>query len=379
MPIVVKQSPVGIIGQLSVMAGQARGQQLRADRDLQFTSMALAAEDRAAQIGMAAHDRLFAIQQAGAAQIARQRPATPDTRAKQGDLQQFVSEARSSGIYSPAQIKQAGIFAKLGDAGSVRSILSKLPTPAQAPAVPAAEQERQRQLRAVTNLRDQNIKALTAQFDKLGEKYEGRFDKAAQRFYVTRPEMDRFLSAEDQKTMAAQRELQEKINDVAEQTGKAQQLLKLGLSIPAQMKFESDQETALVRQDLAEQRIAIQRARGTGGLTEEDNARIDLMRDREREQRTVLDREVARLTKDLAQFDKESDKDYAERVKPVQARIQQLSLERVASHAREKKQFEGFIRRDKSGVTPMVTDKAGQRWRFTGRYQNGKPLYEAVE
>ncbi len=124
MPIKVKHGAVGALGRAAVSAGQAAASQMQASRDIQITSMALAAQSQKWQIearereGMA--NRAFALQRAAATGIARRQPT--DTKQQLG---RTVSEAIKSGFYTPRQQKQLKMFADLGDDVGVRSILAR--------------------------------------------------------------------------------------------------------------------------------------------------------------------------------------------------------------------------------------------------------------
>lgn len=129
MPIKVKHGAVGALGRAAVSAGQAKASQMQASRDIQITSMALAAQSQKWQIesrereGLA--NRAFAMQQAASKSIAARRPATGDALAKRQQLNRAVADAEKTGIYSSRQIKQMGIFANMGDVSGVRSILAR--------------------------------------------------------------------------------------------------------------------------------------------------------------------------------------------------------------------------------------------------------------
>lgn len=373
MPITVRHTPVSALGQLAVLAGQARGQQLQMGRDIQLTGLAMAAEDRAAAVGMAARDRTFAIQQAAASQMAKQRATKPDDLMQRKRLRQFVSEAEATGIYKPAQIKQMQIFAKLGDAQAVRTIAGKLPT------IPARQQELQRQSTAVAEIGKSEIAELQKQLDAVNNKLGKRFTPGTQRLLRERPEFMETVSPDVQELLAQQQQLQEQIGTVGERTARMGQMLQLGLAVPEQMALESRREAQVVKQEETEQRQLERQIRETGKLTDREELAVDVMRDQERDRRTIIGREITHLSKDLPMFEGEDAGEHTERIGPVQAQIRQLELERVASFAREKTRLTEFLGRDKKTITQVVTDSAGQQWRFTGRYRNGKPIYEAIE
>ena len=380
MPITVRQTPVGALGQLAVMAGQARAQQLQMGRDIQLMSITMAAQAREADVTArrAATEQAFKLQRAAATQIAKQRPVTPDMRTRRQELRRFVSGAETAGIYEPRQIKQARIFADLGDEQAVRSILGKLPEIAKPT---ARRRELQEQVKAVTEIGKSEISEFQEQLDTITKQLEKRFTPGMQKLLRERPELMATVSPDVQESLVQQQQLEEQISETRERTTGMKQMLQLGLAVPEQMAFEARQEAQTIKQQEAKERLQIQRARGVGGLTEREELAIDLLRDRERDQRTVINREITRLSKDLAPFTDEADdpEAHAERIKPIQAQIRQLSLERMASHGRESKQIAELLKGDKKTLTQVVTDANGQRWRFTGRYRDGKPIYEAIE
>ncbi len=381
MPIIVRQALAGTLGQLAVRAGQVRGQQLQMDRDIQLTSIALAAQDRMTAMSTAAQDRdrTFALQRAAATQMARQRPAEPETLKRRIDLQKFVSEAEETGIYESSQIKQAQIFADIGDEKSVRAIFGKLPEPTAL----------QQQFKAVTEIGQTETEELQRQLDALNIRLEKRFTPGTQRLLRERPAYMATIAPDMQEALAQQQQLEEQISAVQQRTTRMGQFIQMGISIPQQMAIEARRKTELARQEEVAQRRLVQQTRAKGELTERDELVIDELRDREKEQRVMMDREIARLSRDLAPFQNEEagDKDYIERVTPINTQIRQLKLDQVASFAREKEQVENFLRGGVKRKQPtggyvkgrIYTNAVGQRARFIGYDVTGKPLVELME
>ena len=382
MPIVVRQAIPGVLGRLAVRAGQARRQQLQMDRDIQFTQIALAAQDRAAAIGAAARDRAFAMQRAAATQIARQRPAVPDARQQRQRLRQFVSEAKAADIYDPAQIKQMQIFADLGDEGAVRSIAGRLPP------VSARRRELEEQAQTVAEIGKRDVSAIQQQLAAVNEQLGQKFEPPMQRYLRENPEfMARFTSPKIQELMAQQQQLEEQIAAVRERTIRTGRMLQLGITVPEQRAFEMKQRAELERQEAARQRRLAQQVGRVGGLTEREELAVDVIRDRERDKRTAIGREITRLSKGLAPFEDESESDQLKRIGPIRTEIRMLELRQTASHANEKMQIETFLRRDeKTTGRPekfirgtIYTNTAGQRARFMGYDETGQPLMDLVE
>lgn len=376
MPIVVRQAIPGVLGRLAVMAGEARGRQLQAGRDIQFTQMALAAQDRAAAMRVAASDRAFAMQQAAATQRARQRPAEPGLQERRRKARQFVSEAEAADIYAPAQIKQMQIFADLGDEAAVRSIAGKLP------AVTARRQEIQQQLEAVTQIGQRDVSAIQQQLAAVNEQLGQKFDPSMQRYLRENPEfMAQFATPKIQELISQQQQLEEQVAAVRERTIRMGQMLQLGVTVPEQMAFEARQEAQIAKQEATQQRLEVQRMGKIGGLTERQELAISVIRDRERDQRIAMGREIERLSKDLAPFTDESESDHTERIKSVQTEIRLLELRRTASYASEKKQIEEFLKTEQKPIYTagqIITGADGRRYRFT-RYLDGKPMVEEIE
>lgn len=390
MPIIVKQTPVGVLGRLAVMAGQARGRQLQAARDIQFTSMALAAQDRAAQIGLAAQDRAFALQRAGAAQIARQRPVAPDVRTRRRELQRFVSEAKTAGIYDPRQIKQAELFAKVGDPRAME-ILGKLPKlPAKMKPSPR-RRELGEQAKEVVKLRNRAFAAWQQQFDALNEQLGKRFDPSAREFHTEHLEhTEKYMDPKDQKLFARRRQMIEELETIHQQAEDTGRLIALGMSYPEQIALKVRQEALAAGQEEKDLRRLERQARGIGGLSEQEELAVDLLRDKEKDTRTRITREITRLQKDLVQFEDEDDDDYAERARLIQGQITVLGLQRTASYGTESKNIAKFLKgRGKAGgqiaagrrfvKNKIYTNAAGRRARFTGYDDTGRPMMELVE
>ena len=380
MPITIRHTPVGALGRLAVQAGQARGAQVRAAQDIQFTSMALAAQDRAAQIGLAARDRSFALQRAASSQVARQRKVAPDALAQRQKLRRVVSEAKAADIYEPAQIKQAQIFANLGDMNAVRSILGKISQPS------ARRRELGEQLKAVTKIGGEATSALQKQVNAIGDKLGERFNPFAQRFLRENPQ---FADEEAKALFAQQDRITEQINEINTEMTRVGKGLQLGISIPEQRAFEVREEVQADRQEAAEFKRMMDRAKGVGKLTEQEELAIDVMRDQERDKRRAIGKEIARQSKELFPLEDESPKDTILRLQPQQLEIRVLELEVIASHAREKQQVAEFL--GKAGGVKrapttggqyvsgqIITSPTGKRYRFT-RYIDGKPMVEEIE
>lgn len=382
MPIVVRQALPGVLGRLAVRAGRARGQQLQMARDIQFTQIALTAQDRAAAVGAAARDRAFAMQRAAATQIARQRPAEPGLQDRRRKARRFVSEAKAADIYDPAQIKQMQIFADLGDEKAVRSIAGELPP------VTVRRRELEKQAEVVAEIGKRDISTIQKQLAAVNEQLGEKFAPSMQQYLRGHPEfMEKFTTPKIQELMSQQQQLEEQITEVTERTAGMGRMLQLGITVPEQMVFEQRQEAALERQEAAQQRLEIQRTRGIGGLTKREELTIDIIRDRALGDRTAIGKEIERLSKGLAPFEDESEKEHLLRTGPIRAEIQLNELKITASHANEKKQIEVFLRggggtqgRPEKFVAGVIyTNAAGQRARFTGYDETGQPILDVMD
>lgn len=307
--IIVRQAAVGTLGRLAVMAGQARGRQLQAGRDIQFTQIALAAQDRAAAMRAAASDRAFAMQRAAATQIARQRPTTPDTRAQQQRLRQFVSEAEAADIYDPRQIKQMQIFADLGDERAVRSIAGQLPLIKP----PARQKELMRQSRAFSGITQQTINPLQRELTDINRQISTRYGGATTQQWVEErpeviPEKDR---GRFQKLFARRRELSAQVSQVEQQAEQVQQRIQLGFTIPRQESLRLQQ------------------------LTKKREAEIAAVKRIEKRNQRRIERQIAVEERQL-KIDPYADPITEQvRVGKVRERIEKLEADLKASFARE--------------------------------------------
>ncbi len=373
MPITVRHTPVGAIGRVAVQAGQAQAQQLQMGRDIQFTSIALAAQSRADQIKMAAQDRSFALQQAAVDQIERQRPAKPDVRAKRQKLRRVVSEADAAGIYTPIQIKQMRLQASLGDEAGLRSTLGKVPQ------VSVRRRELNQQTVAVRDLRDRTTSALQKQIATITEKLGKNFDLETQEYFSEHPDfIAKFIPPEDQKLFAQKQQLREEIETVSRQAATAEEQIQLGISFPEQQAARVRRMAALDKQARDEQRRLEDQA---GKLSEHQKLELDIIKKEELDTRTALDKEIKRLTEDQVRFKNEDDDDFAKRVETLNNQIRGLELEQVASYAKERQKMAILLEggRGLQSITTTLTDENGRTWRFNGRWnERGEPMYDEV-
>lgn len=379
MPFEIRHTPVGLLGQLAVRAGQVRGQQIRMGRDIQLTNMLLAMQERGADVASRRAERAFALQRAGATQAMRQRPATPEVISQRKNLQKVVSEAKAANIYEPAQIKQMQIFADLGDEKSLRVSLGKLPQKS------LRRLELQKQSEAVTEIGKGTIGELQKQFDIITDQLKDRFAPDMQQIIIERPELMKTVSPEVQEALAQKQQLKEQMVSVANRTAKMQQMIQLGIAVPEQMALEARQERELLRQEEVAYQRSVQQTRGVGGLTDQEELAIDVVRDEYRDRRKAIDRQIALIAKDLGPFEDESEADHAERIGPIREQIRLFGLQKMALHAREKQDIGNFLSRGDKGRKPKLikgtiyTNAAGQRARFIGYDEDGRPLMDIVE
>ena len=238
MPITIRHGPVRALGRLAILAGRAQGQQIRISRDMQITNMALAAQDRAAALGAAAtrdRSRDFAIQEAAAARIAKQRPARIDMKQRQ-QLRRTISQAKASGIYRPEQIKQMQIFADLGDVSGLRTTLGALPKPLAEIKPSAKQKELIRQSQALGEVTQQVIMPLQQELAEINRQISTRYEESAtQQIVEERPE---WIPKKDrerfQELFARRRELSDQVSQIERQTVQTQQRIQLGFTIPEQ-------------------------------------------------------------------------------------------------------------------------------------------------
>lgn len=235
MAFVIRHTPVAALGRLALAAGRVRGQQAQAARDLQFVSAADAAADRAASIGLAAQsrDQAFALQQAAAERISSRRPVTDDSITQRQSLNKIISDAKKAGIYSPTQIKQMGIFATLGDEGSIRMILRQPPRP---PAKTAFQKKLAQQTEALDISTRNTLAPLQQGLVDINQQISERYQGAEiQRFVEERPEI---IPDEDKERFvglfARRKELEAQIEGIRQESNQVQERLSFGFTIPAQ-------------------------------------------------------------------------------------------------------------------------------------------------
>jgi hypothetical protein len=265
MPITISHTPIGALTQLAIISGKARAQELTTARDLQLTQIALEAQGRAAQSGA------FGLQRAGARQIAERRPATQEVVQRRIDLKGFVSKAKSAGIYDPAQLKQAEIFAEIGDESAVRSILGELPRPVAAPAPTARQRELQRQSDVLKQTSDAQRQAINAQLDAINKRLQN-YTPGMQQLILERPELQKTVEPEIVELISQKQNLLDSANALNNTLGKMQQSLSFGISIPEQIAAEQKSEEAALREQQRKENqrinviVGIKRAEITGQL-----------------------------------------------------------------------------------------------------------------
>lgn len=375
MPITVRHTPVGALGKLALLAGRARGRQISAAQDLQFTSMAMAAQNQAAQIGVA-NNRTFAMQRAGANRIVKQRPVGPTTLETQRKLRRTVAEAQSAGIYSPAQIKQLEIFANLGDESGVRSLLGKLPQET------ARRRELGAQLEAVTKISQGSIADTQRQLDVVNEQLGLRFTPEMQELLRANPALLDTVDPEIQDLLSQQERLEQQGTAIQTRATRTQQLIRMGISIPEQMTLEGRQQEKISKEEAARQKRLIEQVKEAGKLTDLEELAIDEIQAKGKSRRAATTKSIVSIRRGFGQLEDESDEDYEARIKPLQAQIRMLELNNVKSFGTEKLEIEVLLKRNRgtNDFAPLVTDATGQQWRNTGRRDaNGEPLYEVVE
>ncbi len=318
MPITIQHGPVGAIARLALETGRgrrrSRERELRVSRDLQIAQLSLASQSR----GIAGRrPQTFALQRAGARQIARQQP---DTLGQRRELRRFVAEAKSAGIFTPDQIKQAEIFANLGDATATRSILGKLPKTLDAARPTARQKELTRQSTAIEGMLQKSTAPHREELNEINRRISLRFPDAESQ---QKAEMGGVLLPEDIRVQflndfARRRQLQGLITQQEQQTEAIQQGLQMGFTISDQKARVLKEVTARQRSAAAVRRAEIRRVNRIEG----------------RNQRTI-ENELrplrGRLKIDVwADPDKET-----ARTNKVRTRIAELERELKASFARQ--------------------------------------------
>lgn len=376
MPIVVRHTPVGAISRAAVMAGQARGRQLQASRDIQLTSMALAAQSQRFAIEARererAADRAFAIQRAATAQMAKRRPVTGDALARRQQLRQATKEAEASGAYTPIQLRQMKIFADLGDPVGFRSIAGRVEQPS------ARRQELQRQAVAVGEIAQKNIDVVQRRIDAISTRLGKDFSPEAQQFLRENPQ---FATPEVQQALNQQRALGEEIVKIQQGAAAKQQALDLGISVSQQMVFGAREQIRLSRTEAAEQKRIDKQIADAEKLTAIQRADISTERRHAKEIRDDYDREIALLRREFGQYEDEDDDDYAVREQSLWNRIAEFEGKKMTSFAEEREAIQRIIGKavGKQEIPTNFTTPDGKRYKFTGRFVDGKPWYEPVE
>lgn len=374
MPITIKHGAVGTLGRLAVRAGQVRGQQLKMSRDIQLMGMVMASQERGAD---AAAKRAFRFQEAGAAQVARQ-PAEPDTLALRQKLRRFVSEAKASKIYDPAQIKQMEIFAKIGDEKAVRSIAGRLPQ------ATVRRQELQNQMGALEKITGQSISAIKQQLDIINEQLGKQFTPGTQRLLRERPDFMTSVSPKVQELLAQQQQLEEQIVGITEQATLAKRMIGLGISFPEQAAIERRRLEQMEQKKALDLKQLIAQNTRTGKLTDTQDLQIDLMRGPERTVRNLIGNEITRLRKELVPLEGETEggKKYLKRTEPIQIEVSMLMSELTKSHGRESSKVAGFVLelggQKGTAVPKTYITPDGRKFRFSGEYEDGKPQYDLI-
>lgn len=381
MPIIVKHGATGTLGRIAVQAGQARGRQLQAGRDIQITSMALDAQDRATQMGLAARNQPFRFQRAGAAQMEKRQP---DPLMQRRKLRRFVSEAKAAGIYDPVQIKQMQLFADLGDEGAVRSLAARI-TPET-----ARRQELLSQQKALGEMTRSSVGEIQQQLDAVNKKLGTQFTKGTQQLLRERPEFMASVSSDVQELLAQQQDFEEQIVGVMERATLAQRKIGLGIGFPEQAAIERTRLQRIEQKKALDLKQLIAQNTRTGKLTDTQDLQIDLLRGPERTVRNLISKEISRLREELVPLKGETEisKKYLKRVEPIQTEVKLLMDELIASHGRESAKIESFVlqvtgrekgAKAKTGPPPFWTTPDGRKLKFSGEYEDGKPQYDVIE
>ena len=379
MPSVVRHTPVGALSRAAVSAGRAQASQAQAARDIQLTSMAMAAQSR--RWGIEAKEReglasrAFAMQQAASAQMARRRPVKGDALAERQQLNRAVADAKATGAYTPVQLAQMQIAANLGDKVAFRSIMSRVEEPS------ARRQELGKQAVAVGEIAQKNIDVIRRRVEALNKQMAKNFSPEAQQFLRENP---RFAPPEVKAAFAEQQRLEDEIRGVQEGAATKQQALGLGISISQQMAFGERAQIRLTRTEATEQRRIDKQIANAEKLTAVQRADISTERHHAKEIRDDYDREIALLRREFGQYEDEDDDDYAVREQSLWNRIAEFEGRKMTSFAEERTAIQKTIdkavgKQEVPVKGDIFTTPDGKRYEFTGRYVDGRPWYEPVE
>ena len=377
MPIVVRHTPVGALGRAAVMAGQAQASQLQASRDIQLTSLAMAARSQAeARLDRNYQsDRAFAKQQAATSPRARRQPETDDALAERQQLNRAVADAKATGAYTPVQLAQMQIAANLGDKVAFRGIMSKVEEPS------ARRQELGKQAVTVEAIANKGIGVIQRRIDALNKQMEKNFSPEAQQFLRENP---RFAPSEVKAAFTEQQRLEDEIRGIQERAGEKLQALGLGVDIPQQIAFGMRQEARLTRAEAVEQKRVDKQVADAEKLTAVQRANISTVRRHSKEIRDDIDREITLLKRDFGQYEKESDAEYAARERSIWDQVADSERKKMGVFTEEKDSIQKIMETvtGKPKTFPkghIYTTPDGRRFVNTGELRNGSPVYEPVE
>ena len=380
MPIKIKYTPVGALGQAAVSAGRAAASQMQASRDIQLTSMAMAAQSQKWQIearereGLA--NRAFAMQRAASTGVAR-RPVTGDALAERQQLNRAVADAKATGAYTPVQLAQMQIAANLGDKVAFRGIMSKVEEPS------ARRQELGKQAVTVEAIANKGIGVIQRRIDALNKQMEKNFSPEAQQFLRENP---RFAPSEVKAAFTEQQRLEDEIRGIQERAGEKLQALGLGVDIPQQIAFGMRQEARVTRAEAVEQKRVDKQVADAEKLTAVQRANISTVRRHSKEIRDDIDREITLLKRDFGQYEKESDAEYAAREQSIWDQVADSERKKMGVFTEEKDSIQKIMEtatkaltKGKYAVGQVYTNSLGQRVRFLGYDDSGNPQGEVLD
>ena len=381
MPIKIKYGAVGALGRAAVSAGRAAASQMQASRDIQITSMALAAQSQKWQIearereGLA--NRAFAMQQAAAKSIGARRPATGDALAERQQLRRSAAEAKASGIYTPVQVRQMEIFADLGDATGFRGIASRVEKPS------SRRTELQKQAIASGTSAQKNIDVLQRRLGEVKERIS-RYSPEARKMFAGDPELFKLAPPEMQGLFAQGQQLEEQIENIRQDTAAKQQLYALGVDTAQQEALGMRKQAQISRSEAAAQARVDKQVTAAGKLSDLQDAKIAVARGHAKEIRVDYGRETTLLQREFGQYEDESDADYKAREQSIWNQLAGIEGKIQASYNEERKEIQKIMdeltsKLDKPSpvVKQFVTDRQGRRFEFT-RMKDGKPHYRRV-
>lgn len=382
MPIVVRHTPVGAIGRAAVAAGRAAASQIQASRDIQLTSMAMAAQSQAWQIEARGRervaDRAFAMQQAASAQRAKRQPVAGDALAERKSLNRAVTDAKATGLYTPAQLAQMQIAANMGDKVMLRGIASKIEEPT------ARREELRVQAMVMGEIAQKNTDVLQRRLDEVNKRISTKYSPKGQKLLMEDSDLFKLAPPEMRGLFAQRQQLGEQIEGIRQDAAAKQQLYALGMDTTQQEALGMRKQAQISRAEATAQARIDKQVTAAGKLSDLQDAKIAMARGHAKEVRADYGREAGLLRREFGQYEDESDTDYKAREQSIWNQLAEVEGKVQASYDEERREVQKIMdelvsKLDKPSpvVKQFVTDRQGRKFEFT-QMRDGKPHYRRI-